>query len=61
MRTITRNGSLAMVNRNIEKGGPKAIKVQPKNSISVILLQASDNKLVFLCDETKLRSVTQLS
>lgn len=37
MRTITRSGSLAIVNTNKPNGGPKAINVQPKNSIKVIL------------------------
>ena len=35
--TITRSGSLAMVNRNMAKGVPKAMKVQPKNSMIVMV------------------------
>lgn len=37
IRTMTRNGSLAMVNKNMAKAGPKEMKVQPKNSMTVIL------------------------
>lgn len=37
MRKMTLSGSLAMVNRNREMAGPKAMKVQPKNTAAVIL------------------------
>ena len=36
MRTITLSGSLAMVKRNMANGGPKEMKVQPKNSMIVM-------------------------
>lgn len=35
---MTRNGSLAIVNKNIANGGPNAIKVHPKNSITVMIV-----------------------
>ena len=37
MNTMTLRGSDAMVKTNIAKGAPKAIKVQPKNSIIVMI------------------------
>ena len=37
MRTITLSGSLAMVKRNMANGGPKEMKVQPKNSMIVMM------------------------
>jgi len=36
MRIMIRTGSLAIVKTNRAKGGPKAMKVQPKNSGNVI-------------------------
>lgn len=41
MRKMTRSGSRAMVNRNRAMAGPKAIKVQPKNTAAVILATGS--------------------
>lgn len=35
---MIRRGSLAIVKTNKAKGGPNAIKVQPKNSITVMLV-----------------------
>lgn len=37
MRKMTLSGSRAMVNRNRAMAGPKAMKVQPKNTEAVIL------------------------
>ena len=37
IRTIILSGSRAIVNTNNAHGGPNAMKVQPKNSINVIL------------------------
>lgn len=37
IRTITLIGSLAIVKMNKANGSPKAIKVQPKNSIKVMI------------------------
>lgn len=37
MRKMTRSGSRAMVNKNRAMAGPKAMKVQPKNTAAVIL------------------------
>lgn len=36
---MTRSGSRAMVNRNRAMAGPKAMKVQPKNTAAVILVR----------------------
>lgn len=58
MRTITRSGSLAIVKMNIANGGPKAMKLQPKNSIIVILasevmrLQQQQKKCQVTCEKT---------
>lgn len=37
IKTITRRGSLAIVNTNRPNGGPNAMNVQPKNSIKVMV------------------------
>lgn len=43
MRKMTLSGSRAMVNRNNAMAGPKAIKVQPKNTAAVILVLRKGN------------------
>lgn len=40
MRKMTLSGSRAMVNRNRAMAGPKAMKVQPKNTAAVILVSS---------------------
>lgn len=42
--TMIRRGSLAIVKTNKAKGGPNAIKVQPKNSITVMLVYFRPDK-----------------
>lgn len=37
IKMIMRMGSLAIVKQNMAKGGPKAMKVHPKNSVTVIV------------------------
>ena len=48
---MTLRGSLAIVKMNIAKGRLKAVKVQPKNSIIVILISSDDYKLSFICSD----------
>jgi hypothetical protein len=41
MRTMTLRGSLAMVRMKSDAAGPKAISVQPKNSIKVMVSEVN--------------------
>lgn len=43
MRKMTLSGSRAMVNRNRAMAGPKAMKVQPKNTDAVMLALRGQN------------------
>lgn len=43
MRKMTLSGSRAMVNRNRAMAGPKAMKVQPKNTDAVMLALRGKN------------------
>lgn len=43
---MTRSGSRAMVNRNRAMAGPKAMKVQPKNTAAVIVARWCEDSTV---------------
>lgn len=52
-KTMILSGSRAIVNTNIARGGPKAMKPQPKNSI-IVMIGSNLKKINFFLSLTRL-------